>query len=390
MISATNAMSIFTPSTSTLTPTHDSCVNITSSRGSISDSIVSVTNRNNSDVVTLSSNNTITNRLKTSVMNAFKFIRNWGPNHIILQAGPQMHNNLTGMDYKLTPTAVIASDHAEVYPFHNEIGCSFPVGGDDFVKGYALSVHQQGVNIDWKNRELGYLRQILGRVEVDFPYGDSELQGTIAFEVGITDKTTGLRNALQHAKSDFQTSSAQALALTGVDFAASPELINIIASGLIGAFTVPEVISRLTNPDNSRESVLWMGISLGYADYNGTVLPELKVLQDNKHQGVNIQANAYIRHGEMITYNFQNKTFTIPHALIKALTLLNGGSKPDFIRNILSAKAEINHQMKPGHIPAVAGQTINDCLDEIAALGCSAIDDNRDQQPELGNVTTYI
>ncbi|WP_273908464.1 hypothetical protein [Enterobacter bugandensis] len=369
---------------------NDIPVNTTNTRYSISDSIASVSNTNNTGTVTLSSNNTVTNRFKTNLMNVVNFIRNWGPNHIIIQAGPQMHNTLTGIDYKFTPTAVIASDHAEIYPFHNEVGRTFLSENSSFVKGYALSVHQQGVNIDWKNWKLGYLRQILGRVEADFPYGDSGLQGTIGIEVGVTDKTTGLKNAFQHAVSDFQTSSAQTLALTGLDFAANPKVIEIITGALIGAFTLPEVISRMTNPDNSRESVLWVGISLGYADYNGTLLPDMEIIQDNQHQGLNIQTNAYIRHGEMITYNFQNKKFTIPHALIKTLTLLNGGSKPDFIRNILSAQADINHHINQGHIPAVAGQTANDCLDEIAAAGCSAIDNNIDHRLEPDNITTHM
>lgn len=373
-----------------LTPINDIPVNTTNSGRGISDSIASVINTNNTDTLTLSNNNSVTNRLKKNLMNVVKFIRNWGPNHIIIQAGPQMHNTLTGMDYKFTPTAVIASDHAEIYPFHNEIGRTFLSESSDFVKGYALGVHQQGVNIDWKNWELGYLRQILGRVEADFPYGDSGLQGTIGIEVGVTDKTTGLRNAFQHAISDFQTSSAQALALTGLDFAANPGVIEIITGGLIGAFSVPEVMSRLTNPDNSRESVLWMGISLGYADYNGTLFPDVEILNDNQHQGLNIQTNAYIRHGEMITYNFQNKKFTIPHALIKTLTLLNGGSKPGFIRNILSAQADINHQISQGHIPAVAGQTVNDWLDVIAAAGCNAIDNNIDHRLEPEDITTQM
>lgn len=373
-----------------LTPINDIPVNTTNSGRGISDSIASVINTNNTDTLTLSNNNSVTNRLKKNLMNVVKFIRNWGPNHIIIQAGPQMHNTLTGMDYKFTPTAVIASDHAEIYPFHNEIGRTFLSESSDFVKGYALGVHQQGVNIDWKNWELGYLRQILGRVEADFPYGDSGLQGTIGIEVGVTDKTTGLRNAFQHAISDFQTSSAQALALTGLDFAANPGVIEIITGGLIGAFSVPEVMSRLTNPDNSRESVLWMGISLGYADYNGTLFPDVEILNDNQHQGLNIQTNAYIRHGEMITYNFQNKKFTIPHALIKTLTLLNGGSKPGFIRNILSAQADINHQISQGHIPAVAGQTVNDWLDVIAVAGCNAIDNNIDHRLEPEDITTQM
>ena len=356
---------------------YDNPVNTTNPRYSISDSIVSVTNTNNTNTVTLSSNNTVTNRIKTNLMNVVNFIWNWRPNHIIIQAGPQIHNTLTGIDYKFTPTAVIASDHAEIYLLHNEVGRTFLSENSSFVKGYALSVHQQGVNIDWKNWELGYVRQILGRVEADFPYGGSGLQGTIGIEVGVTDKTRGLKNAFQHAVSDFQTSSAQALALTGLDFAANPKVIEIITGALIGAFTVPEVMSMLINPDNNRESVLWMGISLGYADYNGTLLPDVGIIQDNQHQGLNIQTNAYIRHGEMITYNFQNKKFTIPHALIKTLTLLNGGSKPNFIRNILSAQADINHHISLGHIPAVAGQTANDCLNEISAAGCSVIDNNK-------------
>ena len=328
--------------------------------------------------------------LKSTLRKVGKFIRNWGPNHLILQAGPQLHNALTGLDYKFTPTAVIASDHAELYPLHNEVGGALRAPGNHRVNGYALVVYQQGINIDWKNGELSYLRQMLGRVEADFPYGDTKLQGTIGFEIGITDKSRGFKNSVRHAMSDFQTSSAQALALTGLDFAAHGDLIGALTKGLIVAFAAPEVISRITSEDNARESVLWIGLSFGYADYNGTVMAQLPTLPDISHQGVNMQVNAYLRHGQMMTFDFRTKNFTLPHALIKTLTLANGGDAPAFVSRVLAAKADINHRVNLGHIPAVVGRSIDDCLDEIAAQGVRVINTQNAEHHELGDIVTHV
>ncbi|AXF77048.1 hypothetical protein LU604_04240 [Erwinia tracheiphila] len=372
------------------------------SENNLINNILSVGNANDRDLSFFSSNDassvlnedvadkSLVNSFKNKLAGVAKFIRDWGPNHIILQAGPQLYNKSGGFYYKFTPTAVISSDHIELYPLYVEIGHAISELGGGNVKGYALCANQQGLNVDWNKRELGYLRQMLGRVEADFPYGDSGFQGTVGFEIGITDKMTGVRNIIKDACSDFKISAAQGLSLVGVNFAANPDLIKIVTAGLIGTFCLPEVISRLTNQDNSRESVLWMGLSFGYADYNSTYFPDLEILKDSQHQGVNIQANACVRHAEMITYNFKNKVFSIPHALIKALTLAHGGSKPDIIRNILSSQAEINHAVSQSFLPAEAGHTANDCLNEIALLSFRRIEEDENQRHERNNLVTEV
>lgn len=286
-----------------------------------------------------------------------KFIERYGPNHLILQFGPQIHNSLTGSDFKFTPTLVLFSDHLEAYPLHNEIGHTIPTGSDA-VKAYALAVKQQGINIAWPKLALNYIRQELVRIEMDIPYGNLGLQATIGLELGITDTTTDPSHTLQHAIQDFKTSSAQAFGLVAADFTRQRSLINTLVAILV----MPEILTRLSEHNHDRARTLWFGLSLGYADYNGNIAENIQTLPDPQHNGINIQSNVYTRHGQMMTYDCQNRQFTIPHVFAEIL-LVFYRNKSNLISDVLKNKT---YMLKNNQLPPRAKEISTQFLDELA------------------------
>jgi len=308
---------------------------------------------------------------KSWIKSALMFIKNLAPNQLILQAGPQIHNDLTGADFKFTPTFFLAPDHAEIYPFHHEIGCSLKTN-TNFPKSYATVARQQGLHVDFRACpfRVGYLRQEFGRIDVEIPYGNTGLQFTLGLELGITDKTKDRSKALSHAIKDFSTSSAQALCTVLFKFLQHKSLI----SGLIGMLVAPEVLARLSSVDNERERTLWFGLSLGYADLNSQMHKIIDLPPDPQGFDINIQGNIYTRHSEVMLYKFENKELILPESL-KAMLSLRYNNKKEVVSEILQNKIEIIHRTNKGEISRTASDRLLEVADALAVIATSVVND---------------
>jgi len=335
-------------------------------------------------------------RFYQAVVDIKNFIQNWGPNHLILQCGPQIKHPATGIDFKFTPTLVLASDHVEGYLWHTEVGTVIPMGSD-YVNGYALGVNQQGIEFNWCDRTLSYNRQQLGRVELDIPYGKSGLQFTVAVELGMTSKTRTLFRSLQHAVQDTITQVPAATLLLTRAY----HQLGIIGS-IIGLLSIPSVMDKIVEwaipGGNERDNYLWFGLSIGYADYNGNVAPNLNEYDDPSLPGVNILATSYLRHGEAMSYDFQTKKVTLPYGIRKILGN-SYQSSADFIKNALHSRDLLSRDLvqshKNGKITAEVKDFIIDIADEIILKASSGVEVRQNIQSkaeidEIDNAFSFI
>ncbi|KOC91619.1 hypothetical protein [Winslowiella iniecta] len=310
-------------------------------------------------------------------------LQNSIPNHLILQFGPQIKDPDTGIDFKFTPTVVLAGDHIEGYLWHTEIGTVIKTGSDA-VNGYVLGVKQQGIEYNWNEQRLSYNRQELGRFELDFPYGKSGLQFTLALELGITSKTRTLAKSLQHAVQDTLTQVPAGTILLNNAFQQAG-----IFGPLIGLLSVPAVMDRILEwsvpGGNQRDNYLWFGLSVGYADYNGTVFPNLNNLEDPSLPGVNLQANVYLRHGSAMTYDFQSKKVTIPYIMQKLLGNYYH-SLAEFIKDALQSRDALSRELTKavanGAINTQVKSVILNIADEIIKSGGDRLDVQQANQSE--------
>ncbi|MFS2221680.1 hypothetical protein [Pantoea sp. B65] len=307
-------------------------------------------------------------RLGNKLVAVRNFIQYWAPNHLILQIGPQVKLPLTGTDFKFTTTLVLSAAGIEIYPIHTEIGIGVRTGSP-YINGYGLLVKQFGAQFSWSCGGFSYNRQQLGRLELDIPYGSSDMQFTMAIELGITDKTRSLLRSLQHALQDMSTIlPAKGLLLNQAYHQAG------IIGPVIGLLATPAVmdslIERALPGGSERESSLWFGFSFGYLDYNGTLYPDLNQFGDPSFPGVNIQTNAYLRRGEALSYDYQTQKVTLPPATrwlfgryyTTVSAFLNDALKA---RNIISQ--ELREKKNNGDITAQQQEQVLNIVDDIVS-----------------------
>ena len=321
------------------------------------------------------------------IMGIKNVLQNSIPNHLILQFGPQIKHPGTGIDFKFTPTVVLAGDHIEGYLWHTEIGSVIKMGSD-YVNGYVLGVKQQGIEYNWNEQRLSYNRQELGRFELDFPYGKSGVQFTLALELGITSKTRTLSQSVQHAIQDTLTQVPAGTILLNNAY----QQAGIIGP-LIGLLSVPAVMDRILEwavpGGNHRDNYLWFGLSVGYADYNGTVFPNLNNIDDPSLPGINIQANAYLRHGEAMTYDFQSKKVTIPY-MVKKMLGNYYHSFAGFIKDALQSRDVLSRELTKavvnGQINPEVKSVILNIADEIIKSNGDQLQAQHASQPDRDGV----
>ncbi|MCU5773744.1 hypothetical protein N5923_09130 [Erwiniaceae bacterium BAC15a-03b] len=316
-------------------------------------------------------------RIWKKLVTVRNFIQCWGLNQFILQLGPQI--KVGDVDLKFTPTLVLLPDSLSFYPVHTEVGLAFDIGSS-WAKGYALVVKQFGIEYNFNSASFSYNRQQLARVECDIPALFAglykPLQLTLALEVGTTNKTTTLGRSLQHAIQDLTTIAPAKAILLAQAYNQAGIIGPLI--GLLGTSAILDgLIDSALPGTHERDSSLWFGFCLGYADLNQTLIPDINKF-DNDKNGVNLITAFYSRHMQAMTLDLHTRDVIVP-PIIKLLFGHYYKSTIQYVSDALKARGilsqELREKVNQGIITPPVQQKINEVSDQVIAALYTVVDE---------------